>query len=90
MHEKTLYLCNHCDFVSTDKDAVIAHECQKHFGITVEERSTWIKLLKKAEHAGKAVSVCKNRETDQKFDDACRALADFEVEHHLEGLRPFR
>ena len=92
MKQINLYLCNRdparCTFQSSDRDAVIRHECEQHLHITVGEYETWKTLTRKAENAGHAVGVCKNPETDAAFDTACRELADFETAHGLYGLRP--
>ena len=92
MRQVTMYLCNrdpaHCTFQSTDRDAVIQHECGQHLHISVYAYEQWKTLTRKAESAGHAVGVCKNPETDAAFDKACQELADFETTHGLNGLRP--
>ena len=65
MRQVTMYLCNrdpaHCTFQSTDRDAVIQHECGQHLHISVYAYEQWKTLTRKAESAGHAVGVCKTR-----------------------------
>lgn len=87
MHRITIYACDFCPAVRSDRAAMFAHEAA-HYGLTAEKYGQWQDLREEAEAAGRRVGLCKNPETDAAFDGACRALAEFETRNGLEYGKP--
>lgn len=84
MRPISLYQCGVCDFISNDRDKVFAHEAE-HFGISSEEYTQYLALKLAEKKAGIANSYTHNAETDKAYDDAIKAVLDFEKKHGIGG-----
>lgn len=87
MHRITVYACDFCHEVRSDRSTMLAHEAA-HYGLAVERYRRWLDLREKAAAAGRRVGLCKNPETDAAFDEACRALAEFETRNGVAFGKP--
>lgn len=84
MHAKTVYLCDACSASFDTRDEAMDHEAS-HFGLAPDLYREWLELRRQAAAAGHRVASVKNPETDGQFDDACKALVDFEAANGLTG-----
>lgn len=83
MKERTVYVCEICDYESENYHDMKEHEAS-HLGLTVEELHDYNVLKSHAQYMGIVVSsITNNDETRAKFDRAIEDLIAFEREHNL-------
>lgn len=80
MKNYTIYVCEECKFETRDLQEMKEHEAA-HLGLTVEQHDEYKKLKQDAASAGALIAIEKNEKTEERFDDAIRALIKFEEEH---------
>lgn len=84
MHAKTIYQCDVCPASFDTRDEAMDHEAS-HFDLSPDLYGEWLALRRQAAATGHRVASVKNPETDGRFDDACKALVDFEAANGLTG-----
>lgn len=82
MKKIVMYQCSECGKVSSEYDEILNCELQ-HLGLTKYQYLEWKKLKEQAEQAGRIVSHTKNSQTDKVFDEAIKALVNFEEQHKI-------
>lgn len=86
MKPVTFYQCEHCGKIYAEKTQAIICEAG-HCHLSITEYDQWQRLSYIAAQAGRQVGIRKNPETDEAFDKACAALAQFETAHGLTSIR---
>lgn len=84
MKKYIIYECTKCGKQSKDIIEIIKCEAN-HLGLTINEYKQYIELIKKVENASYVVSIRKNENTDKLFDNAIKALLEFEQKYNIEG-----
>lgn len=84
MKQYTVYVCETCGCESIDREYMRKHEAS-HLGLTKKEMETYRTLKSFAAYMGSVIANRKNEETERKYDEAIRALIDFEKEHGIIG-----
>ena len=78
----TNYRCEYCGFTGSREECEM-HEAA-HLGLTVERYRRWQELKRNVKQASYKVNVTKNERTEEAFDEAIKALVDFEELHGIE------
>lgn len=82
MKVKFMFQCEGCG--SLHETSMKAMECEaSHYGLTYDQYEDWRALSRMAGDAGRRISLTKDDEAEDAFDNACRRLADFEAAHGI-------
>ena len=86
MKMRRIWVCDICGKEFDSSVKAQSHEASC-YGLDDAGYRTWLSLAAQSARSGKVLYYQNNPETRERFDAACKKLASFEMEHHLENVR---
>lgn len=83
MKQHIIYTCEKCGKQSKEREEIMICEAA-HLGLTIAEKQQWVLLKGKSRYKSAIVCRCKNKQTEEEFDDAIAELLNFEKKHGIE------